>query len=165
MTRERLWTLQALQELQPKLSLATWRRMIKRGQITPIRVGSGRGMLYITDAEVRRVYDRSEPIFEPEPIQEPPRNVDSGIIYLIEWRGIYKVGKTENLTARLCGYREQLGDGRFKVMHTYTVANRHSEEARLLALYKPYRVFGKEWFELSPQMVQEFCQTKDEPSD
>lgn len=53
---EKLWTLKELEKkVKPKLSVATWRRMIREGKVKARRIGSGRGLLYIPDSEVQRV--------------------------------------------------------------------------------------------------------------
>lgn len=56
MDTEKLWTLQELaKKFKPRKSISTWRRMIRDGKVLPRRVGSGRGMIYIPDSEVRRL--------------------------------------------------------------------------------------------------------------
>ena len=56
MTTEKLWTLDELsRKFKPKLSVSTWRRMIRERKIAATRIGSGRGMLYVKESELQKL--------------------------------------------------------------------------------------------------------------
>ena len=56
MVKEKQWTLKELVENGPiKKSIATWRRMIREGKIIPTRIGSGRGMIYVPESQLRKL--------------------------------------------------------------------------------------------------------------
>lgn len=56
MSTEKLWTLKELTEKgTPHKSISTWRRMIRENKLAAIRIGSGRGILYIKDSELSRL--------------------------------------------------------------------------------------------------------------
>jgi hypothetical protein len=61
MSAEKLWTLKDLAEkAEPKRSISTWRRIIREGKLAAIRIGSGRGILYVKTSELERLNEHGQ---------------------------------------------------------------------------------------------------------
>jgi hypothetical protein len=90
----------------------------------------------------------------PKP-KKPPVTQTSGIVYLLEMEGHYKIGRTKNVNARVRGIAKGLPFA-VKVVHTIPTANMERTEWHWHIRFAAKRTVG-EWFNLSEEEVIEFC--------
>lgn len=80
-----------------------------------------------------------------------------GHVYLIESRGLYKIGRSSKIEARFKTYTTENPHGVKLLAHKH-FDDCHAEEARLHSLYSGKRKIG-EWFALSPAQVKKIIQS------
>jgi hypothetical protein len=146
---EKLWTIKELAAVPEfNITAQTWRRMVKCGNVQCIRVGSGRGLVYIPDSEVQRVFSPL-PKASVGPAVFNVSNIHSsyrpGFIYLFHWNGFYKIGLAQDVAARFNAFSTLPID--VENLHSFTTDYMAIVESYLHQKFAEYRTKG-EWFQL-----------------
>jgi hypothetical protein len=83
---------------------------------------------------------------------------DAGFVYLLEWRGEYKIGISRNVPKRVRGMEREFPG--IVVRHTFRSYAMRYAEMRLHERFRHCRV-RKEWFAFTPGEVREICSYQD----